>query len=69
MSGQNTSQSAGKSGGLKGFFEEYPLASIGVALAGVIGVGAVMASNRSLKIARKIDEDRGLVSIAGSRIF
>ena len=64
MSGQNTSHSAGNSGGLKGFFEEYPLAWIGVALAGVAGVGAVMASNGSLKMAQKIDEGRGPVSIA-----
>ncbi|MCF6199405.1 MAG: c-type cytochrome [Hyphomicrobiaceae bacterium] len=66
MSGKKTSHSAGKSGGLIGFFEEHPLAWIGVAMAGVVGIGAIMASDGSLKMAQKIDEGQGQVSTANA---
>jgi len=55
---------SGKSGGSKGFFEEYPLAWVGFALAGLVGVGTVMASNGSLKMAEKIEGGQMLTASA-----
>ncbi len=44
-----------ESGGLKRFFEDYPLAWVGFALVGLVGVGSVMNSNGSSKITEKTD--------------